>query len=218
MGALVRFLSASGAALFVFSIACTARAGEPGVSYEEALMGGFATTSDYLGVGPVVEFELGGRRQLETFSSAFALRARYERYTTNAIGACYPTPVPLSGPCTSPGVSSYNFELDETLVTFELPLSLRLGSAGGTMLPYVGLAPGLVYDRRDLSSTTGRASFASEISGRASLHGFAGTQVRIGPGGLFFEWGFRVAPIEHRPEWDSHLTSFLGSLGYRLTL
>jgi hypothetical protein len=102
-------------------------------------------------------------------------------------------------------------------MTFEVPITARLGSASGTMLPYAGIAPGLLYDRADIAATIGQA-YAAETSGRLSLHGFAGTQLRLGPGGVFLEWGFRVSPVEHRAEGDSSLTSFTGSVGYRLTL
>jgi hypothetical protein len=186
-------------------------------SYEEAAMGGFASTSDYLGVGPAVAFEIGRRHQLDDFSVGVALRARYERYSNSGTGACATAPASLSGAC-APSALGFAYSFDETLVTFELPLTARLGSSspGEIIFPYAGLAPGLVYDRS--STAAGSGLYSIETSGRFSLHAFAGTQLRLGPGGVFFEWGFRVAPVEHRAELDSHLTSFVGSLGYRLTL
>jgi hypothetical protein len=186
-------------------------------SYEEAAMAGFASTSDYLGVGPAVAFELGRRHQLDDFSVGVALRAQYERYSSAGAGACSTAPPSLSGACTRNALS-FPYTFDETLVTFELPLTARLGSSSPRELifPYAGIAPGLVYDRSNTAAGSGLYSI--ETSARFSVHGFAGTQLRLGPGGVFFEWGFRVAPVEHRAEIDSHLTSFVGSLGYRLTL
>jgi hypothetical protein len=155
---------------------------------------GLASTGDYLGTAPTFEFEVGGRHQLDDSSFGIALRARYEHYdTTGAV------------------------TLDESLVTLEVPVTARLGSANGTIFPYLGVAPGLIYDRANVTATIGK-SYANETSGRLSLHGFAGTQLRLGPGGIFFEWGFRISPVEHRAEGDSSLTSFVGSVGYRLTL
>ena len=135
------------------------------------------------------------------------------------MGSCFP-PAPLAGPCVAqPKASSYPYGFEETLFTFELPLSARLGPPDGTILPYVGVAPGLVYDRSDVTADTGSLRFARlGTERRFSIHLLAGTQVRVGRGGFFFEWGFRTSPVERRPEGDSHLTSFEGALGYRLTL
>jgi hypothetical protein len=188
----------------------------PRDSYEQAAMVGFASASDYLGTGPLFAFELGGRRQLDDFSVGVALRIQYEQFGSDRIGACSASPPPLAGPC-GPDIKAFDFTLDETLLTFEVPLTARLGAASGTMLPYAGVAPGLLYDRADLAATVGQ-SHSTETSGRLSLHGFAGTQLRVGPGGLFVEWGFRVSPVEHRAEGESTLTSFTGAVGYRLTL
>ncbi len=185
-------------------------------------MGGIASASDSLGLGPSASFELGGRSQLEGFSFAFALRARYERFTSNGVATCAALAL---GCASAPGTSAYALTREETLVTVEVPVTARLGAERGTIFPYLGVAPGLVYDHHALEAAVGAAStgdargaYASETSGRLSMHAFAGTQLHVGPGGFFFEWGIRAAPIEHRPDGDSHLTTFLGSLGYRLTL
>jgi hypothetical protein len=184
-------------------------------SYEWALMGGFGYLGDYKGTGPTVAFEMGGRHQLDAFSYAIGLRAQYEQYQPSGIGLCSPAPF-LAGAC-APAAASFGFTLNETLVTIEVPFTARFGSASGTIFPYLGIAPGLLYERAEIAATNNQAS-EIETSGRLSIHGFAGTQIRLGPGGVFFEWGFRLSPAEHRAEGDSQFTSFLGSLGYRLSL
>jgi hypothetical protein len=185
-------------------------------SYEAALMGGFGYLGEYKGTGPAVSLEVGGRHQLDAFSYSIGLRARYEQYQPSGIGLCSPAPFLAGAPCAA-GATSFNFTLNETLVTIEVPITVRLGSANGTIFPYLGVAPGLVFDRADIAATSNSAS-TIETSGRLSIHSYVGTQLRLGPGGVFFEWGLRASPAEHRAEGDSYFTSFLGSLGYRLSL
>lgn len=191
-------ISAPMAFFALFGAAEGARAAEPSpYSLEEAALGGFASTSDYLGVAPTVAFEIGGRRQLPAFSVGIGMRGQYEQYSRSGAG----------------------YAFDETLFTVESPITARLGSPVSTILPYVGLAPGALYDRSESAVTTGPRSLASrEVEARFSFHAFVGTQLHVGPGGFFFEWGIRVSPVEHREAGDSHLESFTGAIGYRLTL
>jgi hypothetical protein len=172
---------------------------------EEALMGGFALTGDLVGNGPTAGFEIGYRHQLEDFSVAVALRAQYESYSATSS-------FPLASHTGARGVS-----LDESVVDFEVPVTGRLGGLNGVVFPYIGIAPGLAYDRMNLAATYGQ-TYLGETSARMTVHGFVGTQLCIGPGGVFFEWGVRASTTEQRVEGDSHLTGFTASLGYRLTL
>lgn len=171
---------------------------------EEALMGGVALTGDPVGNGPTAAFEIGYRHQLDGSSVGLALRAQYEHYSTKSSLAGFG-----SGP---PGVS-----LDESVVDFELPITGRLGGFGGIIFPYVGIAPGIAYDHMSLAATYGQ-DYLGETSARPTVHGFVGTQLRLGPGGVFFEWGVRASTNEDRAEGESRLTGFTASVGYRLVL
>ena len=187
-------------------------------SGEVALSAGAGSTGDNFGLGPAVAVEAGGRRQFDGFSVAVGLRVRYEHYEQGAMGSCSPA-APLAGPCANGAVAPYAYDVEQHLGTFELPITARLGQRDAPILPYIGVAPGVAVNRSNISAKAGGQSFTDETSsGRFTFHAFGGLQLPAGPGGFFFEVGYRVSPAAQHPEGTSHLETLLNTVGYRFTL
>ena len=88
------------------------------------------------------------------------------------------------------------------------------------VLPYLGVAPGLVVDDVSLQTTLqGRNDMAGDTVPRFSFEGFVGAELRATRDGRFFlEAGYRGSPTESRAWGDSHLSTLLVVVGWTFAL
>ncbi|GEN06087.1 hypothetical protein SAMN05443572_102800 [Myxococcus fulvus] len=101
-------------------------------------------------------------------------------------------------------------------VAFLLSAVYRFERAFGSLTPYVGGGPGL-YLHRATSDLFGAT--ASESGGGLGLQALLGVELPLGPGGLFLEAHYHLAPLDFVTTGDVNVGGFLaGGLGYRLRL
>lgn len=181
-----------------------------------------ASTSG-LGVGPDLGAELGARVALGPGALAFSLRGAWVLYTSGGTLSmpCTPAssgaaPVAPNAPCVSqPSTGSYDWSITEVLVRVSLPVSYRFLSLAGAFNAYVGVAPTLTVQRAETTAFNQRTV---ENAARFGVHGFAGVQLRVGPGAAFFEAGYAWSPVSHRATGDVSLGAVQLAVGYRLAV
>ena len=181
---------------------------------EAALLAGIAVPTSDLLTGPSLGAEVGGRWQPSTLSLAFALRATWEHHTFGSSAPCNAGPSP--GGC----AGMYSFDLTSDLVSFALPVTLRLGAPDARWLPYAGIAPMIMIDRSAITSS--RNGFSSSDSDTRPLFGLAGllgVELRTGEvSRLFFEAGYRGTPELSGGAGAFTRSAWLFHLGFRTGL
>jgi hypothetical protein len=178
-----------------------------------------------LGVGPDLGVEVGGRIALGPGALAFSLRGAWATYARSGTlsmpcapagsGGANASPAP-NAPCVSePSQGSYDYALTELLIRVSLPLSYRMLPLSGAFNVYVGVAPTLTIQRAETTAFTQRTV---ENALRFGVQGFAGAQLRLGPGAAFFEAGYAWSPVAHRATGDTALGAVQLALGYRVAI
>ncbi|MBJ6759679.1 outer membrane beta-barrel protein [Myxococcaceae bacterium JPH2] len=112
--------------------------------------------------------------------------------------------------------SDHRYTLAEREVGLLVSAVFRFDEAWGPITPYVGAGPGL-YLHRATVEVLGET--ASESGGRWGLQLLGGAEVTVGPGGLFVETQYHLAPLHFLTTGDVNVGGFLAaSLGYRIRL
>ena len=70
-----------------------------------------------------------------------------------------------------------------------------------------------------LESVVGGERYARlvETATRFGVQGLLGAQLRLGPGALFVEAGYRYAALQHRATGDAQLSTVTLALGFRVS-
>lgn len=171
---------------------------------------GFFKSTAPLGGDLYLGLELGYVTPLLKRRLAVVLEVNYHRPQASGVL----TDSQLGGFGAPPPDGRYTLAVRE--VAFLLSAVFRFERALGPLTPYVGGGPGL-YLHRATSDLFGAT--ASESGGGLGLQALAGLELPLGPGGLFLETHYHLAPLDFVTTGEVNVGGFLaGGLGYRLRL
>ncbi len=115
-----------------------------------------------------------------------------------------------------------SYEISQTNLVFALPISYRFLPHTRGIVPYFSLVPLLLVqmaERTETNEGDEQALSFAKHKRTTPLFGLAakiGTQVRIGPGGFFFELGYRGVARNPSDPSIARATGVLFDLGYRV--
>jgi hypothetical protein len=159
--------------------------------------------------------ELGTRTKLPQGSLWIALRGDYERQPFDS-GVHLSCPAKVSG-CFSSTTAPISYEtVQRDVVALSLPIGYRFADHPSRWNLYLAVNPALFLD---WTRTSTEATPGKNMQGqRFALGGLVGAQVRLGPGGLFLEAGYRHVLWASQSSPDTAPDSLTFALGYRLFL
>jgi len=175
--------------------------------------GGLGIPHNGLGLGPSVALEINWARALGTGVLAVGLRGGYgyHRASSTAKNPCQEQPPPF-GPCVDANGGDVPWTLGLHAGTVDVPVGYRFFPQEKRWHPYFTIAPGISIAKVESRSFDLKHE-------QHHLHfwvmGALGVQVRLGPGGMFFEGAYGYSPFNTDLTGSGHLGTILLRLGYR---
>jgi nucleoid-associated protein YgaU len=174
---------------------------------EVAVLAGVTLSPITAQAGLAAGIELGGAQWLPKGSLHFALRLGYEYFPVQTALA---VPCPMVICPLRNATGSYTLLLDRHVARLGLPIAYHFPELQRRFQPYLGLVPEVLLDfaqtREGLLQRTGVA-----------IGGHAGLQIRLGPGGLLLELGYRQVFMRPDARDQAPLHSLLLHSGYRFS-
>jgi len=112
---------------------------------------------------------------------------------------------------------TYKWELHQKELVFQPTFLYRLTSLSDRITPYAGLGPRIYLLQSVTRGSSGGKTFQDSTE-QSTKFGFGiplGAELKLGPGGIFAEFLFQWAPLDHQTTGDTNLGSGSLFLGYR---
>lgn len=165
---------------------------------------GFFQSTSSLGGAPYLGLEVGYVTPLLQRRLALVVEGSFHQPETSGT---------LNDPRLTLGEQKYT--LTERELAFMLSAVYRFERAWGSVTPYAGAGPGLYLHR---ATTRSFGATTVEKEGTVGFQFLGGTELHLGPGGLFLEAHYHFTQVSFVTTGKANVGGILGSLGYRLRL